>query len=355
MSPADTKSTTRFPGITIDQLGEKVIAGDPITRNEALSLLELNGPDRFELFFWANRIRLACRGSRISLCSIASIRTGRCTEDCRFCAQSSHYKTPVEYAQADDEQVVVSAGRAQRDGAGNFGLVSSGQRPNEEQISRVGTLARKISLNTGIQTCAALGCLTDSQARQLFEMGIRRYNHNLETSQRYFNRIVTTHRWEDRVNTVRAAQRAGMKVCCGGIIGMGESLEDRVDLALALRELHVDCAPVNFLMPIPGTPLEGEKPLTPLEALQTVAMYRFVLPNSDIKIAGGREGCLRELQSWIFFAGASSLMIGNYLTTQGRPARQDLQMLADLEVPVREEYEKEKAEVKPPTLLRERV
>jgi biotin synthase len=161
----------------------------------------------------------------------------------------------------------------------------------------------------------------------------RPYNHNLETSRRFFNQIVTTHSYDDRIATVLAAKQAGLEVCCGGIIGMGETLEDRVDLALELRKLEVDSVPLNFLNPIAGTPLEDQEPLAPMEALQTIAVFRFILPDKQIKIAGGRENCLRDLQSWMFYAGASSTMIGNYLTTKGRSPDDDFQMLADLELP----------------------
>jgi biotin synthase len=321
----------------IEELAGQVIAGEAVSRDEVIELLELKGDERLKLFYWANQIRVRCVGPDISLCGIASIRTGRCSEDCRFCAQSGHYSTAVEYREAPAEEVIESARRARLNGAGHFGLVSSGRKLDDEQLRKIEELTREIRRIKGLDACAALGCLSESQARQLYAMGIRRYNHNLETSQRYFSAIVSTHPWEERAATIQAAKGAGMKVCCGGIIGMGESLEDRVDLATALRELKVDCAPVNFLNPIAGTPLADVKPLTALEALQTVAMFRFVLPKADIKIAGGRERCLRELQSWIFFAGASSLMIGNYLTTSGRVPETDLKMLADLELSVRVE------------------
>ena len=180
--------------------------------------------------------------------------------------------------------------------------------------------------------CASLGCLTEAQARQLYAKGVRRYNHNLETSREFFGRVVTTHSYEQRLATVRAAQAAGMQVCCGGILGMGEGLEDRVSLAFEVRDLGVDSVPINFLHAIEGTPLGEQGALRPMEALQSVAMFRFVLPDRQIKVAGGRTRVLRDLQSWVFYAGASSVMVGDYLTTRGRPLEADFAMLADLEV-----------------------
>jgi biotin synthase len=181
---------------------------------------------------------------------------------------------------------------------------------------------------------ASLGTLTAEQARRLAAAGVRNYNHNLETSRRFFPQVVSTHGYDERIATVKAAHAAGMRVCCGGIIGLGESLADRVELALTLRELPVESVPLNFLNPIPGTPFEHNPPLAPLEALQTVAMFRFVLPERQIKIAGGRESCLRDLQSWMFYAGADSCMVGNYLTTRGRDLAADMRMLADLDLPL---------------------
>jgi biotin synthase len=178
--------------------------------------------------------------------------------------------------------------------------------------------------------CASFGQLTPLAARQLREAGLRRYNHNLETSARYFPSVCTTHTFEDRVTTIRHAKAAGLQVCSGGIFGMGENATDRVDLAVALRELDVDSIPINFLNPIPGTPFEGLQPLAALECLRILAVYRLLFPTKDIKVAGGREACLRDLQSWIFLAGANGAILGDYLTTSGRSAEEDIQMVRDL-------------------------
>jgi len=181
-----------------------------------------------------------------------------------------------------------------------------------------------------MMACASFGALTPLAARQLYDAGLRRYNHNLETSARFFPTICTTHTFEDRVTTIRHARAAGLQVCSGGIFGMGESPGDRIDMAVALRELDVDSIPINFLNPIPGTPLANAEPLQPMDCLRILGVYRLFFPTRDIKVAGGREAALRDLQSWMFYAGANGAILGNYLTTSGRSAEEDLQMVRDL-------------------------
>ena len=318
--------------IDVASLADTVIAGRSITPDQALSLLHLQGQQCNELFLWANQIRIQCLGPEISLCAIASARTANCPEDCRFCAQSTRYQTNVQPNTADPADLLQAADSAAQLGVNSFGLVTSGKTPTDKEIDRLAETIREISRRHNLQCCASLGCLDERQARRLYQLGVRRYNHNLETSRRFFPSIVSTHSYDDRIKTVQVAKQAGLKVCCGGIFGLGETLQDRVELAFTLRELEVDTVPVNFLNPIPGTPLADRPLLKPMEALQIIAMLRFVLPDKQIKVAGGREVTLRDLQSWMFFAGASSTMVGNYLTTQGRRAEDDFQMLADLEL-----------------------
>lgn len=314
----------------IASLAARVLDGQNINRDDALFLLRITGDDLYDLFYWANRIRLQRYGRQINLCGIASVRTGLCPEDCHFCAQSARYASGVTPQTLDNTQILAAADRAITAGANCFGLVSSGCRPDDDFIEQLAPLIAHVATNRRARCCASLGSLSDSQARRLRDLGITRYHHNLETSLRFFPQVVTTHTYESRLATVRAAKSAGLETCSGGIIGLGESLQDRVDLAFTLRQLDVDSVPVNFLNPIPGTPFEKNPLLPPLAALQTIALFRFVLPDKEIKVAGGRESTLRDLQSWMFFAGASGCMIGDYLTTQGRPLQQDLQLLADL-------------------------
>ena len=316
----------------IAEIARGVLKGREIIRHEALFLLQfpLDQLQIGELLYWANRIRLARFGTDIALCAIASVRTGRCSEDCRFCAQSSRFNTHIKPQSMASDQLLAAAERACSAGAGCFGLVSSGRGPTDQDIERLAPVITSLVRTGRIQCAASLGCLTYEQAHRLYDLGLRRYHHNLETSRHYFPNVVTTHTYDDRLDTVNTASRAGLRVCCGGIIGLGESIEDRVDLAFALRDLDVDRIPLNFLNPIPGTPFADREPVSAMTALRTIAMFRFVLPDRHITIAGGREKCFHDLQSWIFFAGAGGIMVGNYLTTSGRDLRQDLQMLTDL-------------------------
>ncbi|MCL2330390.1 MAG: biotin synthase BioB, partial [Phycisphaerae bacterium] len=200
---------------------------------------------------------------------------------------------------------------------------------SDAEVEEWGPVLQRIRKEGRITVCGSFGVLSADQAQKLAKFGMQRYNHNLQTSRRFFPNIISTHSYDDRLATLRHVKNAGISVCCGALFGMGETWADRIDLAFELRELDVDVVPINFLIPIDGTPLAGSELLDPLECLKIIALYRFCLPQKEIKIAGGRETCLRDLQSWIFFAGASSFMIGNYLTTCGRPAADDRQMVRD--------------------------
>jgi biotin synthase len=317
----------------ISDLAHAVLEGQPIDRDDALYLIQLPPEQRYELFYWANQIRIQCCGPEISLCAIASARTARCPEDCRFCAQSAHYQTETQPHTATNEELLTAAAEAQKLGAHSFGIVTSGRSVTDQDIDRLEPVFRQLAESDGPNCCASLGCLTLEQAQRLCTLGVRRYNHNLETSRRFFSQIVSTHTYDDRLATIKNAQQADLEICCGGILGMGETFEDRIDLALTLRDLDVDIIPLNFLIPITGTPLKDLPPIPPMTLLHTIAVFRLILRNKSIKIAGGREAALRELQSWLFFAGATSIMIGNYLTTTGRTPEEDFQMLTDLELP----------------------
>jgi biotin synthase len=221
---------------------------------------------------------------------------------------------------------------ARDNGASAFGIVNSGRGPTAREWPQILEAIESMKKVSGICHCATLGTLSEDQARDLKAAGVRRINHNLETSERHYPNIVTTHKWSDRVRTLQIARAAGLETCSGGIFGMGETIEDRVDLAFSLRDINPHVVPVNFLHPIPGTPLEHIKPMRPLEILGTVATMRLILPKQDLKVAGGREKNLRDLQSWIFYAGATSGLIGNYLSTYGRANAEDMKMIEDLEL-----------------------
>lgn len=318
----------------IAQLGQKVLGGSALSHAEAMDLTDLPQDAIYDLFYWANRIRIKYVGRAIKFCSIVAGKVGACSEDCGYCSQSAKFKTHVSFNKLSVEEMEQAAEQSLQAGASSFGIVNSGRGPTEKELDWMQPFFEKVAREGKVRPCATLGELTPEQAKRLKDMGVLRVNHNLETSRRNFPNIISTHTYEDRVRTIRIAKEAGLSICSGGIFGMGEDWHDRVDMALALRELGAEVVPINFLNAIPGTALYGRHPdLTPMQALQIVAVYRFILPGQELKIAGGREKILRDLQSWMFFAGASSAMVGNYLTTFGRPAEQDQQMLRDLELP----------------------
>jgi len=313
-------------------LGERVLGGGVLSRAEAEELAGVEGEDVYDLFHWANKIRVRFVGRGVRFCAIVAAKLGGCSEDCRFCAQSAHYSVAAGgQRKLGEGEILQRAAEAVEAGADNFGIVNSGRGPTRKELEEwLGPVMRKIAGEGRVRLCADLGSLTAETARFLKEAGVRRVNHNLETSERFYGQIVSTHAYSERVGTLRIAKGAGLEVCSGGIFGMGETWEDRLDMLFALRELGVDVMPINFLNPIAGTPLEGREKLRPMECLKAIAICRFVLPNKELKVAGGREACLGDLQSWMFYAGASSAIIGNYLTTLGRTAELDHQMVRDL-------------------------
>lgn len=318
----------------LTNLAERIIAGELLSGEEAVRLAAVSGVDRYTLFLAACRVKEHFVGSKISLCSIINAKSGRCPENCAFCAQSAHHSADVPvYPLVEEENLVSGAKAAEQNGSICYGIVTSGTTVNKgEELERICRALRRIRLETGIKPSCSLGIIDAETARALHAAGATTYHHNLETARSFFPQICTTHDYDDDVATVKSAKEAGMSVCCGGIFGLGESAEQRVEMALTLRELAVDSVPLNFLNPIEGTKLEGANNITPQECLATIALYRLLLPERKITVCGGREKNLRDLQSWMFFAGASGTMIGNYLTTTGRSTEYDWQMLQDLQL-----------------------
>jgi biotin synthase len=318
----------------ISTLGRRVLAGGSITREEALRLFELeSSSDIFELLSWANRIREHFKGNKIHLCSIVNAKAGGCSENCKFCAQSSFYQTESpRYGFVDPETTLEAAAEAANNQVTALGLVAAWKGLNQgPMLDEVCERVRELKAAGHVRVDVSLGIIrSQSVADRLRDAGVECYGHNLESSRRFFPQHCTTHTYEDRLQTIRLLKNAGIRICSGGIIGMGETREDRCDLAFALREAGANVVPINILNPIPGTPLEDTPPLPPMEALKTIACFRFILPRQEIMVAGGRTKGLRDLQSMIFAAGASALMVGNYLTTLNRPVEEDLQMLRDL-------------------------
>ncbi|MGA2175683.1 MAG: biotin synthase BioB [Verrucomicrobiota bacterium] len=325
----DANIQTEISGLT-----QRVLDGGEISREEALRLLDLESrADIFDLMAGANRLREHFKGNKIHLCSIVNAKAGACSENCSFCAQSSRYQTgSPQYGFIDPEPVVDAAEEASRNGVTALGLVAAWRGLNEgPMLEEVCERIRELAQSGKTRPDASLGIIKSQRvADRLKEAGLECYGHNLESSKRFFPRHCTTHTYEDRLKTIFHLKNAGIKICSGGIIGMGETREDRCDLAFALKEIGANVVPVNILNPIKGTPFENNAPLAPLEILKTISCFRFILPRQEIMIAGGRTVNLRDVQSLVFAAGASALMVGNYLTTLNQPVEKDLQMLKDL-------------------------
>jgi len=315
-------------------LGRCVLDGRAITRDEALWLFNLeNSADIFDLLSWANRIREKFKGHKIHLCSIVNAKAGACPENCSFCAQSSFYQTgSPRHGFVDAGSVQEAADEANRNSVTAVGLVAAWKGLNEgPMLEEVCDRVRELKAGGKTRPDVSLGIIKSRcVADRLKEAGVECYGHNLETSRRFFPRTCTTHTYDDRLETIGHLKKAGIKICSGGIIGMGETREDRCDLAFSLKEIGANVVPINILNPIEGTPFENNPPLQVMEILKTIACFRFILPRQEIMIAGGRTVNLRDAQSMIFMAGASALMVGNYLTTLNQPVEKDLQMLKDL-------------------------
>lgn len=321
----------------IGRCEEKALRGEQVTPDEALELLNLPSDLVMPLMAAADRVRRYYKGNAISLCSIVNARSGRCPEDCAFCSQSVFHTSEIpEYDLMETEELIAAAGDAVKNGAHKFGIVTSGKGVEAQtgDIEKICGSIREMKSRLPVHRCASLGVISVEEARALKEAGLDEFHHNLETARSFYPNVCTTRPYDENVDSLRAAKQAGLRVCGGGIFGMGEDNRQRIELAEELRELGVDSIPLNFLNPVKGTKLENVKPLRPLEILNIIAVYRLFLPDKDIKVAGGREVNLRGLQSFIFFAGANSTMVGNYLTTKGRDAAEDLRMIADLELEV---------------------
>jgi len=318
----------------IAAIGRLSLEGRRLSRPDVLTLARAAQDRPYELMYWAHKVRRRGFSNKVRLCSIVPGKLGACKEDCKWCAQSVHWASgmaPPARTSADDIHEAARSAVANR--AASMGIVNSGRRPSKRDLADVVQAVQTVKSDNecDVEICASLGELTDDQAVELAAAGVERYHHNLETSRRFFPRMVTTHGYDERIETLAAARRAGMRLCSGGLFGLGETWRDRADLAIAVRdEVGPDVVPLNFLHPIAGTPLADAEPLRPLEILGIIAMFRLVLPTADIKVAGGREHNLRDLQSWAFYAGATSCMVGNYLTTAGRDVATDLKMIEDL-------------------------
>ncbi|RKO67309.1 biotin synthase BioB [Desulfofundulus salinus] len=311
------------------EMKNRVLEGEGLTREEAFALASWPPEKLEELVDLSRQVRERFGGREVELCSIINARSGLCSEDCRFCAQSSRYRTGAKtYPLIGPEEALEKARRMEAAGARRFALVTSGRGIGQRDFERVLDIYRVLRTETRLELCASLGIIDWDKARRLREAGVTTYHHNLETGRSYFPHICTTHTFEDRVATIRAARSAELKVCSGGIIGMGETMADRMEMILELRELGVTSVPVNILNPIPGTPLAGQKPLPVEEIFRTLALFRLIMPRAVLRLCGGREPGLGEKQQKALEVAVNGLMIGSYLTTRGNEVQKDLDMIA---------------------------
>ena len=285
-----------------------------------------------ELVAQADLVRRKHAGEKLELCSIMNAKSGLCAEDCKFCAQAARYKTGAEaYSLKSKEEMIEAASRAKEIGAQRFDIVTSGDNLSIDELETIADAVCHITGKLGIKMCASLGCLDEEALMLLKNSGLSRYHHNIETSPRYFSKICTTHSFEERLKTIRAAKKCGLEVCSGGIIGLGETMEDRIEMALILKELNVDSVPINVLVPIKGTPLENQEQISSSEAVRTIALFRIILRDKIIKIAAGRESVLKDFQALCFMAGANGMLIGGYLTIRGREVAEDQKLVKEVQ------------------------
>ena len=314
----------------IQKLKSRILSGGEITFGEALRLVSVEDPATLDLLLdAAGEITAKYCPSKPDLCSLVNAKSYLCSEDCGFCSQSSHYKTGVKrYPLMKSEEILAEAQKAEGNGIQSFCIVTSGETLNNAEFEQILATFQLLNEKTHLRLDGALGNLTAEQIRKLQEAGMRRFNHNLQCSREFYPEIVSTHTYDKRMETLKFLGENDVEVCSGGIFGMGETREDRIKLAFELKAFDLHCLPVNILNPRPGTPLEGRKPLDPAEVVKTVAIFRFIHPRANIKLAGGRE-----LNMGVYFqekalrGGANGLVVGDYLTTAGNPLQEDLDML----------------------------
>ncbi len=311
-------------------LAEKSLQGEIITREEMSAVLHAPDERLPELLDAAFEVRRRYFGKRVQIHVLQNAKSGLCPEDCHYCSQSSISKAPIDkYPILPRERLLEAAVKAKEAGAVRYCMVNSGRGPTPREIDEMAEVVQEIRSQVPISICCSLGLMNEEKLKILKQAGVQRINHNLNTSQRHHPNICSTHTYEDRVATVRNVKNVGLTACCGGIIGMGETDDDIIDLALALRELDVDSIPINFLHPIDGTPLEGANYLTPQRCLKILCLFRFINPSKELRVGGGREINLRSLQPMSLYP-ANSIFVNGYLTTPGQRATEAHRMIEDL-------------------------
>ncbi|HIC85324.1 MAG TPA: biotin synthase BioB [Desulfobacterales bacterium] len=313
----------------IIHLARSLLEGKEIGEHTLRQMALMPEAKVFDLMIGANLLREAYFENKIQLCTICNAKSGKCSEDCAFCSQSAFSSSHITIYPLEPKRIKAGAREASKGPVARYSVVTSGKRLTKKEVKTVADTLTSIG-HIHLEFCASLGTLGFDDLVLLKEAGITRYHHNLEASRSFYPQVCTTHCYDERLQTVEAARQAGLTVCSGGLFGMGESDLQILELALALKELDVDAVPINFLTPIPGTRLEKANYLTPLKCLKIISLFRFVLPRKEIIICGGREANLKELHPLVFYAGASGIMTGNYLTTKGRTLEKDLALLDQL-------------------------
>ena len=331
-----TELTTSPAATLLATVREQVLErGVGLDQEQALACLSLGDEVLPELLQLAHEVRMRHCGPEVEVEGIISLKTGGCPEDCHFCSQSGLFPSPVRGAWLDVPSLVAAAVETAATGATEFCIVAAVRGPDDRLMRQLAEGVAAIRAAVDIQIACSLGMLTQAQVDELVALGIHRYNHNLETARSHFPAVVTTHTWEERWETLAMVRASGMEVCCGGILGMGETLEQRAEFAAQLASLEPDEVPLNFLNPRPGTPF-GDLPVMPAnDALRAVAVFRLTLPRTVLRFAGGREITLGDLARDGMLGGINAVIVGNYLTTLGRPATEDLEMLTDLQMPIK--------------------
>jgi len=320
----------------LDVARRQVLAdGQGLSETQALACLRLPDDRLDDLLALAHEVRMRWCGPEVEVEGIVSVKTGGCPEDCHFCSQSGVFDSPVRSAWLDIPALVAAARETAATGATEFCIVAAVRGPDERLMRQVAEGVAAIRAAVDINVACSLGMLTQAQVDELAALGVHRYNHNLETARSYFPNVVSTHSWAEREQTCRLVRAAGMELCCGGIVGMGETVEQRAEFAAQLAELAPDEVPLNFLNPRPGTPFGDLPVLAGADALRTVATFRLALPRTILRYAGGREITLGDLADRGMLGGINAVIVGNYLTTLGRPAAEDLAMLSDLRMPIK--------------------
>jgi biotin synthetase len=309
------------------QILEKALHGKGITPEEANILMNPDFTDLNKLMETANQLTLSVFSNKISMCAIYPAKIGLCSGDCAFCSQSAHHNcdiSPVNVSDLNENEIIENAKNLWKSGVSRYSLVTSGEYLTDTEFDHICQIFTNLGKETKIGLCASLGGLTAERANKLKSAGVSRYHHNIETSRSYFPKICSTHSYDDKIKTIGIARRTGMEVCSGGIIALGETAEQRVEMAFALKDIDIDCVPINILNPIAGTRLENQSPLSADEILRTISVFRLILPHKTLRFAGGREKALGSEEYRGYTAGINSMLVGNYLTTQGKAFEEEI-------------------------------